>query len=178
VVLQRDGAILVGGRATIKDNGDFALARYLPNGVLDPTFGRGGWVTTDFGGGEGYSFGDATHGLAVQPDGKIVAVGQDRTPRCGPTPDCAGSNFAVARYLSGGILDPTFGNKGQVTTDFAQGADVAWAVAITEAGQILVAGSSATLGSGTAVNAVRDVAIASYLGEDLSLPTLPGGSAL
>ena len=49
------------------DPGRFALARYNPNGSLDTSFSGDGKQTTDFGGG-------AT-GVALQGDGKIVAVG-------------------------------------------------------------------------------------------------------
>ena len=46
-------------------------------GDLDPTFGSGGKVTTDFGGNE------FAWGLAVQPDGKAVVAGSssDSVPR-------------------------------------------------------------------------------------------------
>jgi hypothetical protein len=53
-----------------------ALAAALPGvavgaaGDLDPSFGAGGKVTTDFAG-----FFDEAHGAVVQPDGKIVAAG-------------------------------------------------------------------------------------------------------
>src|SRR5262249_40479711 len=49
---------------------DFALARYNASGSLDPSFGTGGKVTTDFAGGE-----DFAGNVALEPDGKIVAVG-------------------------------------------------------------------------------------------------------
>jgi uncharacterized delta-60 repeat protein len=49
----------------------FALARYTPNGQLDPTFGAGGTVVTSFSGASAI----AANGLAIQPDGNIVAVG-------------------------------------------------------------------------------------------------------
>ena len=48
---------------------DFALARYNPNGSLDPSFSGDGKQTTDFGAG------DWAKGVALQGDGKIVAVG-------------------------------------------------------------------------------------------------------
>ena len=59
----------------------------LTAGALDPTFGLGGKVTTDFG-----SRDDGAAGAVVQPDGKIVAVGWSLQP---------GTNydFALARYL-------------------------------------------------------------------------------
>jgi len=62
-------------------NADFAVVRYDPEGRLDPSFGRDGLATFDFGGRE-----DRTHGLDLQSDGGIVAVGQSET------------NFAIARF--------------------------------------------------------------------------------
>ena len=55
--------------------GDFALARYNPNGSLDTSFSGDGKQTTDFGGSDGAS------GVALQGDGKIVAVGDRRRGR-------------------------------------------------------------------------------------------------
>ena len=55
-------------------NGDFALARYNPDGSLDATFGANGKVTTDFGGDTNIAF-----DLGIQKDGKIVAAGYVRT---------------------------------------------------------------------------------------------------
>src|SRR4051812_43426309 len=51
VAVQPDGKILVGGEYNGNGSigaGDFAVARYLPDGTLDTTFGTGGRVTTDF----------------------------------------------------------------------------------------------------------------------------------
>ncbi|MFJ3788744.1 calcium-binding protein [Kitasatospora sp. NPDC090091] len=96
-------------------------------GDLDATFGTGGRVTTDFGGAT--SDADA---VAVQPDGKIVAVGHA---------DITG-DFALARYNADGSLDTLFGTGGKVTTDFNGGDDGARAVALQPDGKIVVAGHS------------------------------------
>jgi len=77
-------------------------------GDLDPTFGTGGKVTTDFGGGTDQAF-----AVALQPDGKIVAAGQ------------ANNDFALARYNPDGSLDNSFGTAGMVTTDFCGSLDAA-----------------------------------------------------
>jgi hypothetical protein len=64
----------------------FALARYRPNGRLDPTFGDHGQVTTDVGG-NGFA-----RTVALQADGKIVAAGRivNASPFLGSTlPWCA-----------------------------------------------------------------------------------------
>ena len=79
--IQAGGKIIVGGFSSNGTNDDFAVARYEPSGALDSSFGTGGKVTTDFGGG---SF-DYISALAIQ-SGKLIAVGS------------ANSNFAVAAY--------------------------------------------------------------------------------
>ena len=67
------------------NTGDFALARYNPNGTLDPSFSGDGKQTTNF------AVHDRANGVALQANGKIVAVGSG-----GP-----GGDFALARYLGG-----------------------------------------------------------------------------
>ena len=72
MALQGDGKIVVVGFTGdfgVGDN-DFALARYNPNGSLDTSFSGDGRQTTDFG-----SLAEA-NGVALQGDGKIVAVGR------------------------------------------------------------------------------------------------------
>src|SRR5437660_3867080 len=76
-------------------------------GDLDPTFGTGGQVTTDF----SHST-DIANAVALQPDGKLVVVGQTYKNN-----DYTGEDFAVARYNTDGTLDTTFGVNGKVRTD-------------------------------------------------------------
>ncbi len=68
MAIQADGKIVAVGPSGA-DGGDFALARYNPNGSLDTSFSGDGKQTTDFGGV------DRANGVAIQADGKIVAVG-------------------------------------------------------------------------------------------------------
>jgi uncharacterized delta-60 repeat protein len=118
-------------------------------GALDPSFGTGGKVTTDFG------FTDVATAVAVQKDGKILAVGYDD----GGAPD-----FAIARYNPDGSLDTTFnatatptGFNGNGRLSFTFGAPIfggsekASAVAIQDDGKIVVAGYT-DAGGGTANN--------------------------
>jgi uncharacterized delta-60 repeat protein len=133
LALQDDGKILAVG-----DNGvgDFALARYNPNGSLDTTFSGDGKQTTDFGGFDGAT------GVAVQGDGKIVVVG-------GGASDLGGrDDFTIARYNPNGSLDTTFSGDGKQTTDFG-GFDDATAVALQSNGKIVAVGG----GVGTEVSA-------------------------
>jgi uncharacterized delta-60 repeat protein len=69
--LQANGKIVLGGGEQVGgSNRRFAIARYLPDGSLDPGF-AGGFVFTSLG---PFDFADIG-ALVLQPDGKIVAIG-------------------------------------------------------------------------------------------------------
>ena len=106
LVAQPDGRLVAAGAAARgPSQSTFALARYLPDGSLDPTFGTAGRVQTDLGGVRPQAM-----ALVLQPDGKFVAAGgKDATSNdCGDPP-------TFARYDSAGLLDPSFGHAGVVT---------------------------------------------------------------
>ena len=108
------GDILAGGTAgfqndaTSLSSSSFALARYKPDGSLDPTFGdnASGIVQTRFDGDP------ALYGIAVRLDGKIVATGTAFGPGHGLTFE----RMVIARYTPDGALDPTFGASGKVAS--------------------------------------------------------------
>jgi uncharacterized delta-60 repeat protein len=77
VFIQADGKIVAGGILQhLPDQfGDFALARYLPDGRLDRGFGVNGKVVTNFSGGVDGGGADYLRDLVLQADRKIVAVG-------------------------------------------------------------------------------------------------------
>src|SRR4249919_106921 len=112
VLLQPDGKILVAGGAypLFVFLGNFELARYNPDGSLDASFGDGGIVTTVF------PHGSYASALALQPDGKILAAGTDYVDFTSEAN--SDTDFAIARYAPNGSPDASFGNGGQVTTDF------------------------------------------------------------
>lgn len=85
-VLQSNGDILVAGDFSVGGT-LFSLARFLPNGTLDTTFGSGGFAATRFSPGVAGSF----VAVLVQPDGKILAVGEGTTATL--------SELFLARYL-------------------------------------------------------------------------------
>ena len=130
VAIQLDGKIVLAGLTRRKNtSGDMALARLSPNGKLDPSFGSGGQVVTDFSNSE-----DAANAIAIQPDGKILAAGFANTPG-------GGQDFALVRYNADGSLDSGFGSGGKVTTAFFAGAfDEARAIALQPDGKIILAG--------------------------------------
>ena len=118
VALQANGKIVTVGRGG--PGGDFALARYNPNGTLDTSFSGDGKQRT--------GFGTQATGVALQADGRIVAVG-------------GGGDFELARYNPGGRLDPRFSGDGRQTTDFGA-ADFATGMALQGDGKIVAAGRS------------------------------------
>jgi uncharacterized delta-60 repeat protein len=136
VAIQADGKVVAAGTLCCPGNRRiFALARYNRSGALDPTFGGDGRVTTGFAGPT-----NAT-GVAIQADGKVVAVGT-------LSPFTGNAKFALARYKPSGALDPAFGGDGRVTTGFA-GPTNATGVAIQADGKIVAAGAhSALTGNG------------------------------
>jgi uncharacterized delta-60 repeat protein len=87
LILQPDGKLVAAGFSgtVLRGISDFALARYHADGSLDPAFGTGGLVRTDFGGGF-----DQAIALVRQPDGKPVAAGFSEAGGI--------SDFALARY--------------------------------------------------------------------------------
>jgi uncharacterized delta-60 repeat protein len=131
---QADGKLVAAGFAVAPSvsgsSYDFALARYFLNGTLDPTFGVGGKVTTDFGDGL-----DIARSLTIEPSGKLIAAGEGGVPSFG--------DFALARYNVNGSLDGTFGSAGKVLSTFTSGFDGANAV-VLQAGKIVTAGLAET----------------------------------
>jgi uncharacterized delta-60 repeat protein len=125
VAVQAGGKLVAAGRADESDVsalGDFALVRYLPDGALDPGFGVSGKVKLDFTGTGGD---DQVNALAVQSDGKLVAAGH------------ALDDWALARFMPDGTLDPSFGAGGKVAT--ALGGQIR-ALAMQADGKLLTAG--------------------------------------
>jgi uncharacterized delta-60 repeat protein len=98
----------------------FAVARFTPDGRLDPTFGTDGVVTTPFPGG------DAHPQAVVARHGRIVVAGR------------AGLKLAVARYRRDGRLDATFGNDGTKTVDTGADGEVGYGLAVGPRQRVIV----------------------------------------
>ena len=118
VAVQPDGKIVVAGWNNAPDvfTDNFLLVRYNSNGSLDTSFGQGGVV--EISGGEG-------SGVAIQPDGKIVEVGE------------VDGELAIVRVNSDGTLDTSFGTGGEVVDPAVAGGT---SVVIQSDGKILVGG--------------------------------------
>jgi uncharacterized delta-60 repeat protein/uncharacterized repeat protein (TIGR01451 family) len=142
--MQPDGKLLIAGRTFDGSDSQFALARYNAGGSLDDnstndstpgdSFGAGGHVITDLPG-----VSDQAFALVLQPDGKMVAVGESYLNKMG---------VALARYNSDGSLDDgasadltpgdSFGSGGIVLTTSMESA--AFDAVLQPDGKIVVAG--------------------------------------
>lgn len=117
IAIQPDGKILLGGIGFTFPNTHYTLVRYKPDGSLDPGFGVNGIVITNVvveGGGAPYG------SIVVQPDGKILFIGQGN---------------ALVRYNSDGSLDDGFGSNGTVTS-----AIEAYSIVLQTDGKIVAGG--------------------------------------
>jgi uncharacterized delta-60 repeat protein len=133
-------------------------------GNLDPTFGTGGIVRTDFAGNI-----DQANAVAVQPNGQIVAAGSSFSN------SKTVEDFIVARYNANGSLDKRFGKNGKITTDFFRNVDSISAIAIQPDGRIVVAGFAQLPGDG---GNPRVFALARYRSDGSPDPGFGNGGAL
>ena len=93
IVVQNDGKILQAG--TCKNSKIMALSRFNTNGSLDSTFANNGIDTLNISLGK-----DIIQGVIVQPDNRIIIVGQ------------TSSNACILRLNQFGFIDTTFNNAG------------------------------------------------------------------
>jgi len=137
--VQTDGRIVTAGSITTKlstagNSTGFGLQRFNSDGSIDTSFGRRGAVATNFPNSPQTGAG----ALAIQSNGEIVAAGEAGSGGNQPT-----GTFALARYLSTGKLDTTFGGGGRVTTGFGSGAAATIsAIAIQTDGKIVAVGNA------------------------------------
>jgi uncharacterized delta-60 repeat protein len=137
IVQQADGKLVLAGTCLIDATFDMCVARYLENGTLDTRFGTNnvnapgpGYVSYGIGSGA-----DTARGVALQPDGKIVMVGD-----CRNTTAPTNVNFCILRLLENGLLDSVFGNNGTVFP-FSLNNDIAYAFALQPDGKFVLGGS-------------------------------------
>ena len=119
IALQADNKPVVAAEA----GGNFQILRFLTSGIIDTTFDGDGISITDMGGTE------TAASITVESTGKILVVGS------------SGNDVAIARYLTDGTLDTTFGTTGYITqatgtTDAGNG------IQILPDGRLLTSGTS------------------------------------
>jgi len=129
LAIQPNGKIIAVGGSYVYSTGnsDFAVLRFNTDGSLDSTFSGDGRLITNLGGS------DRANGVAIQPNGKIVAVGE----KCSSSGPC---DVALVRYNLNGTLDTTFSGDGKQTNDFGGGNNGSSSLAIQSNGKIVVAG--------------------------------------
>ncbi len=127
LALAPDGKIVIAGCIRFGPPNDFFIARFLENGAMDTAFGIDGSLTVPFS-----STADIALGVAVQPDGKVVAAGFGSNG--------VNNDFAIVRTTANGTLDVTFGGDGTVLTMVGDATDVANGVAIAPDGGIIAVG--------------------------------------
>lgn len=125
--IQPDGKIIVAGSSETGSGNQFALTRYNSDGSPDSSFDSDGTLFKAVG-----PSNDIVTAIALQPDGKIVAVGSRHN---GIDPD-----FVVARFNPNGSSDSGFDGDGVQFTPIGTSTDIAFDVAIQPDGKILVAG--------------------------------------
>ncbi len=133
VVIQPDDKIIVGGFT----NDNFALSRLNADGTIDTSYGDNGFVVTHMKDPAGIETEGFIQNMALQSDGKLVAVGFTNS-------FTTYYDVAVARYNENGTLDYTFNNVGYFITDLGEYADFGISVKIQPDNKILVGGHKET----------------------------------
>jgi uncharacterized delta-60 repeat protein len=123
VLVQPNGRVIAAGGGGPASS--FCVVRLrAANGTLDPTFGSGGKRVVDFG-----TDNESVYGAALQPDGKILLVGDSRL------------QVAVVRLKANGTLDTTFDGDGKKILSWGA-IGRATAVVVAPNGKILLGGFS------------------------------------
>jgi uncharacterized delta-60 repeat protein len=121
-------ALLPGGKIVIAGSANstsMGIGRLMPDGSPDSSFGSNGAVVTSTW--ATWAWGDAV-GVAVMPDGRIVAGGE--------------SNFGIIaiRLLSGGAPDTSFNHTGVALTQLGNNFDYCHSVKLQPDGKLVLAG--------------------------------------
>ena len=125
LIIQPDGKIVVAGRITnpIQSTFDLILARYNPDGSVDPTFGQNGIVTA--------SMNTTAYGqfnLAIQDDEKILAAATLE------------DSIRILRYQPNGVLDTSFASQGVITSSIDNQLNSITGIDVQSDGKIVVIG--------------------------------------
>lgn len=115
-VVQSDGKIIAAWEG--------GIARSLPNGSLDTTFGVGGQVQYPY----------FTRSIALQTNGSFVVAGA--------TSSVGNPRFVVSRYSSNGTIDTTFDSDGHAQLSFGGTSEYATDIAVQANGRLVVVGVS------------------------------------
>jgi uncharacterized delta-60 repeat protein len=114
MLLQPDGKLVAAGYYAGAGSAmaDSLVGRYNTDGSLDATFAGSGLTFSD---NSSNLRGVAASGVAIQPDGKILAGGRRDFPK---NQFVTTGDFAVMRFNSDGTFDNGFGTNGRATFHF------------------------------------------------------------
>ncbi len=133
VIVQPDNKILMGGKynkyALIPP---FMVERFNEDGTVDSSFGVAGIAKYGFGE-EQESWSNNFNDMALQPDGKIVCVGQSGYDVY---------SMAICRFNTDGSVDGTFGNGGGIFYEYNGQRSAFFSVCVQADGKILATGGS------------------------------------
>lgn len=127
-----DGKIIVGGYAGLPAN--FFAVRLMPDGSYDNTFSGDGKVLIDI---FGQNVADEVWGMSVDPDGKIVLVGDGIDASAGSI-----SKGAIVRLTPDGNPDPTFSSDGIAIFDLSTSYNVLRSIVRLPDGRYVAAGEA------------------------------------
>lgn len=134
IKVQADQKLLVAGYCAVDVSWRICLARYLPDGTLDMTFGQTGQLILFIVSGTGYSVNDQVRALELAPDGKILVGGT-----------CLGGtgefDFCIARLLPNGDFDMSFGVGGRKLIALGDSSDSAYGIQVQSDGKVLLGGT-------------------------------------
>lgn len=144
LAVDHQGAVLVTGTVSGTAGDVVALARYRPDGRLDPEFGARGMILS------GVGREALAQDLLVREDGRLLVVGSYR--------DGSQTGVLLAGFLPDGQPDSDFGTRGLVL--FARNGEIleGYGAALLGDGSILVAGSTGSPGK-------RDAALFHFLAD-------------
>jgi uncharacterized delta-60 repeat protein len=162
LALDSQGRIIVGGEAAGEDEADFAVARFLGDGTLEPSFSGDGRVATDL---DSLGNLDYPRAMAIDANDRIYLVGTS-------FPSSPGDPWrsALARYTATGLVDATFGGDGTV---FGEAFSSGNAIAIDANDRPLVAISEE--GDDVLLRYQPDAALDSTFGGGDGRASVPGG---
>ncbi|GMU19496.1 MAG: hypothetical protein AMXMBFR12_06880 [Candidatus Babeliales bacterium] len=126
ITVQSNGKIIAAGFTIIDNKQKLLIARYASDGSLDATFGSSGVQTT--------AVGDlpVVYAIAIDSSNNIIIAGSTLINKVG--------FIVLAKYLSNGSLDTSFGNNGIVLSSFESGCSC-YAMNLEEDNKITLTGS-------------------------------------
>lgn len=128
--IQSDGKIVVAGYLAGKGTSNPCMARFLPDGQPDETFGEKGAIYLYFG-----EKRNAIKGIAIQKDEKIILVGEGYN----------GTNYdllAVRMMPDGKTFDQSFGYDGLISFDVLGRTEFGKQILLSPDGKIMLSGST------------------------------------